>query len=87
VYLPDSQGGGQMIGTPLYVAILEDRHIDTVIEVFAFRLTAFEQVNRWQANYGDRYKWHNEEIDGWMHYRKTDCDDGPSIRIEMKELK
>lgn len=70
----------------IYLAILEDRHIDIQIEPFKTLPEALEQIREWQSNALDD-EWIEEEIDGWEYYVRSKCEDGPNLRVEKKELK
>jgi len=70
----------------IYLAILEDRHSDVQIEVFTKVIKALKQITEWQAGYGKEV-WEEDEDSEWEYYVHSDCDDGPSMRIERKELK
>ncbi len=72
-------------GETVYLAILEDRHIDTVVEVFSQPFHALKQITEWQHGYKDRYEWIQEEINGWDY--SCYAEDGPKMRIVSKELK
>ena len=72
--------------TVVYVAILEDRHFSTALEVFTKPIKALKQITEWQFGYKDEI-WVEENIEGWEYYVRSDCDDGPKMRIEKKELR
>ena len=69
----------------IYVAILEDKHTDDQIELFQNRRNALDQIAEWKSDYDEI--WEEEEIKGWEYYVRSECEDGPSMRIEKKELK
>lgn len=71
----------------VYLAIWEDRHIDTQIEVFQKYNDAWEEIQIWMSEY-PKYKdaWEEENIGGWEYFVKSKCDDGPTMRIEKKTL-
>ena len=71
----------------VYVAILEDRHVDDAIELFRKPIHALRQCVQWQMEYGDRYKWVEEEIGEWEYYCRAELDDGPKMRIEKQKLR
>ena len=68
----------------VYLAVLEDRHIDTQIEVFDKMELAHSQISTWEDGYTD--SWVEKDITGWEYYVRSDCDDGPNMRIEKKVL-
>jgi len=74
--------------TIVYLAVLEDRKVDTVITVHTSLIKALKRVTEWQveydARYSEPYEWHFHE-DCWEYYLTT-TDDGPSLRIEKKGL-
>ncbi len=72
----------------LFVVVLEDRHIDTTITVHGTRAGADAKVAEYKAGYGDQYSWYPERVTApnWLGCERTDCDDGPSVRIERAEL-
>jgi len=69
----------------IYLAILEDRHIDIQIELFQDIVHAQKQIRQWQYNYIDE-DWLNEDIEGWEYYVRSSSEDGPNMRIEKKIL-
>lgn len=74
-----------MKGETIYLAILEDRHIDTVVEVFSKPFHALKQITEWQLGYKDRYEWIEEEIKVWDYY--CYAENGPKMHITSKEVK
>ncbi|KKL59361.1 hypothetical protein LCGC14_2216140 [marine sediment metagenome] len=69
----------------IYLAILEDRHIDDTVRAFRKPFHALKQITEWQHSYGDRYEWEEQEIEGWEYYC-TAGDDCPNMRIERITL-
>lgn len=74
-----------MKGETVYLAILEDGHFDTVVEIFSKPFHALKQITEWQHGYKDRYVWIEHEVEGWDYF--CSAEDGPSMRIMTKELK
>jgi len=70
----------------IYLAVLEDRHIDTIIEPFQDTDEAIKQIEEWKSDYSAKV-WEEEEIEGWEYYIRSECDDGPNMRIEKKKLR
>lgn len=74
-----------MKGETVYLAILEDRHIDTVVEAFCKPFHALKQITQWQIAYKDRYEWIENEVQGWDY--SCYAEDGPKMHIVSTELK
>lgn len=72
-------------GDIIYLAVLEDRHIDPVIVPFFKRWRALEQVKAWQSEY-PQSEWEELDIDCWEYYVRDTCDDGPQMRIERATI-
>ncbi len=70
----------------IYLAILEDRHIDDQIETFRKPFHALKQITEWQHSYGDRYEWVESDLADWEYFCSAG-DDAPSMRIEKKRLR
>lgn len=74
----------------VYLAILEDRHIDTVIKVHMTFIGALMQVNDWRlehdARYSTPYKWEVRDIECWEYSIDATDGEGLSMRIEKKEV-
>ena len=49
-------------------------------------IKALKKITEWQSIYDDE-TWEEEETDDWEYYVRSDCDDGPKMRIEKKELR
>jgi len=80
----------------IYLAILEDRHIDTIIRAFKLPYPAMKKLTEWQMSYVDEgsknptYRWEEVDCKNWndVEFRiETNCDDGPVIEIQKKELR
>lgn len=84
----------------VFVVICYDRHVDDAITVHATRESADAEIEAFKASYADRfsdgstYAWHEraagQEGFGprvtWIRYVGTDLDDGPTARIELREV-
>jgi len=70
----------------VYVAVLEDRHIDDVICPCRTMGSAENVLDEWARQYDGRYVFEEEIIDGWERYYISDIEDGPEMRIEKLEL-
>jgi hypothetical protein len=68
----------------VFIVVLEDRHTDPVISVHRTKAGAENRVKEHKKAYRRRYKWGEEAIDdaSWIHYERTDVDDGPTVRIQ-----
>jgi len=70
----------------VFIAILEDRHEDIQLEVFTTFAGAAKQIINWQLEYTNE-TWIEKEIESWEYYVHSDCEDGPNMRIEKKEVR
>lgn len=71
----------------VYAVLLEDRHTDVHVEVFADRDEAIERARtlaKENARFPDDYK--EETIEGWEFYCRYSCEDD-STRVVATELK
>lgn len=71
----------------IYLVVMYDRHCDDqygACRTFDF---AKKVADEFMAEYGDRYKWEEHEIRGWLHYHETGSADGPRVHIEELELR
>jgi hypothetical protein len=76
---------------PVFVVILEDRHVDPAVSVHRTLDGARAKVVEHKARYREhrsQYVWSTMKHAGRdvVHLEITDCDDGPSLRIERTEL-
>ena len=70
----------------IYLAVLEDRHIDPIIEPFREIGNAMKQIEEWKSDYQNEV-WEEDVIEDWEYYVRSGCDDGPTMRVEKKELR
>jgi len=70
----------------IYIAICEDRHIDSVVRVFDTPEKAISYAKSF-AEGGARHSEDVEEtkIDGWLYHCQFSCD-GDFVRVEKGEL-
>ena len=71
----------------IFLAILEDTRHDVKAQPCDSYAAALAQVGDWIEEHGTRYCWVSENIDGWLFYLKTTCEDGPFIHIEKSKLR
>lgn len=74
-------------GDVVFVAVLEDRHVDDEIILFGNLEDAHAQIAEWKESYGDDYgEWEEEDVEAWENSASTEVEDGPHVRIEKKVL-
>jgi len=69
----------------IFLAVLEDRHIDNQYEASPTVERAIQTCKKWIKEYGDRYQFRKEEIRGW-EYSRNAGDDCPKMHVEKINL-
>jgi len=71
----------------IWLAVLQDRHIDTLIVPCGNEFSARQKVDEWKAYHTEQTgdNWEEGKIAGWEYYASSG-DDGPSVMIECKDL-
>ena len=70
----------------IYLVILWDRHTDEEYRVCRTLDAAKAAADELMEEYGDRYQWRPEDVEGWHYQHITELEDGPNIHIEELEL-
>jgi hypothetical protein len=70
----------------VYAAIIEDRHVDTDVEIFTTDSSAID----WARNFAKKYARHQDDyqevtIPGWLFYARYSVE-GDKIHVVEKEL-
>lgn len=74
--------------TTIYLVVLSDRHTDDQYAARCEYHVATKMADEMMAEYGNSYKWEQEENVGeWMYRHKTDSEDGPHIHVEKLTLR
>jgi hypothetical protein len=71
----------------IFLAVLEDRHIDNEYKAFLTKESAIKHCKEWEKDYENSYHWDNTKCpQAWDYYSRTKVDDGPKIHVEQIEL-
>jgi hypothetical protein len=74
----------------IYLARLEDRHIDDQFVAFHDLNAAKRQCLQWASDYEGRYKFSEPDWGyepHWKYYLESEIDDGPCLSVEKIELR
>lgn len=70
----------------VYVVLIEDRHADAGVEVFASETAAVEHARAFAKKYALRPEDYQEKrIADWVFYASYSCE-SDSVRVERKEV-
>lgn len=70
----------------IYLIVMYDRHCDDQYGACRDLEFAKKVADQFMSQYGDRYKWEEQEVRDWLYYHVSNADDGPRVHIEELEL-
>lgn len=73
------------MATKVYILLIDDRHCDTEVRVYADKDTAIATAKELAHEYDRFGDYEERQIDGWLFYARYSCE-GDHVRVEEKEL-
>jgi hypothetical protein len=70
----------------VYLVILEDRHTDVEVQVYATAAAALRRTIQIMEQYDYTPDEPDEEIPGWMYHATLSCE-GDCVRVEEAEVR